>query len=108
MGDWEKGIRMLRFLRTHQDQTVVFPGPCGPDATAEEIESRFILWVTVDSSHNACPDGKGITGITASLGEWCTPFLCVAAKQRSVGLSTADTEHYGFGRIPTETVRTLH
>ena len=97
VGDWEKGIRMLRFLRTHQHQTVVFPGPCGPDATEEEIESRFRLWITVDSSHNACPDGKGITGITASLGEWCTPFLCVAAKQRSVGMSTADTEHYGFG-----------
>ena len=45
----------------------------------------------MDSSHNACPDGKGITGITASLGEWCTPFLCVAAKQHSVGMSTADT-----------------
>jgi hypothetical protein len=97
VGDWEKGIRMLRFLRTHQNQMVVFPGPCGPDATEEEIESRFRLWITVDSSHNACPDGKGITGITASLGEWCTPFLCVAAKQRSVGMSTADTEHYGFG-----------
>jgi hypothetical protein len=51
----------------------------------------------VDSSHHACPDGKGITGITASLGEWCTPFLCVAVKQRTVGMSTADTEHYGFG-----------
>ena len=88
---------MLRFLCTHQDQTVVFPGPCGPDATEEEIESRFSLWFTMDSSHNACPDGKGITGITTSLGEWCTPFLCVAVKQCTVEMSTTDTEHYGFG-----------
>jgi hypothetical protein len=51
----------------------------------------------VDSNHNAFTDGKGVTGITMSLGEWCTPFRCIAVKQRAVGMSTADTEQYSFG-----------
>jgi hypothetical protein len=97
VGDWERALRMLRYLRGTREHDIRYPGPPGADAHPDEIATLLQLWATCDANHNSYDDGRGVTGLTLSLGPWKPTILCKALKQGSVGLSSTFCEYYGYG-----------
>jgi hypothetical protein len=97
VGDWERALRMLRYLRSTSELDIVYPGPPEPGASESELSSLLQLWATCDANHNSYDDGRGVTGLTLSLGPWKPPVMCKALKQGSVGLSSTFCEYYGYG-----------
>ena len=80
-----------------REHDIRYPGPPGADAHPDEIATLLQLWATCDANHNSYDDGRGVTGLTLSLGPWKPTILCKALKQGSVGLSSTFCEYYGYG-----------
>ena len=100
-GDWCRGLRILRYLRSTKDNVLWYAGP-PVNESLEEKRMRNILWCTSDASWNGHVDGRGQSGYTISFGCFQPPFITYAGKQSSIALSSADAEYLVYGELVAE------
>ena len=100
-GDWDRGLRMLKYLRDTAQSAIRFAGKSSNE-TPEEMVKRTTLWCTSDASWNAHADGKGQSGYTISYGVFQPPFITYSGKQKTVATSSAEAEYQVYGKLMIE------
>ena len=77
--DWEKLVRLMKYLNGTREYIITI-----------KVDMPIQVKVWIDASFGVHDDGKGHTGVFATLGTG--PIYCKSSKQKSVTASTTESE----------------